>query len=154
VASASLLLLLFGALMLVVGTQMLRLGDPKAAIHECCPLRCLTTGVTVGLLTGFLGVGGGFLILPALVLFAGLEMKPAIGTSLAVIAVNCFGGLIGQMHYEIFDRLLHWVFYWQRWPECLRDRRWQKCFPLPCDAVLPGALCCWVLHWSHGICWS
>ena len=43
-----------------------------------------------------LGVGGGFLIFPALVLFAGLEMKPAIGTSLAIIAFNCAGGLIGQ----------------------------------------------------------
>jgi uncharacterized membrane protein YfcA len=59
--------------------------------------------VTVGVLTGFLGVGGGFLILPALVLFAGLEMKTAIGTSLAVIAVNCFGGLLGQLRYVNFD---------------------------------------------------
>ncbi len=92
--------------MLVVGTQMLRCGEAKTVSHECRPMRCLATGVAVGLLTGFLGVGGGFLILPALVLFAGLEMKPAIGTSLAVIAVNCFGGLIGQMHYVSFDWLL------------------------------------------------
>ena len=55
--------------------------------------------MAVGILTGFLGVGGGFLILPALVLFAGLEMKPAIGTSLAIIAVNCLGGLVGQLRY-------------------------------------------------------
>jgi uncharacterized membrane protein YfcA len=101
--SAPVLLLLFGALMLVVGTQMLRHGDVKSASHECRPLRCLATGVAVGVLTGFLGVGGGFLILPALVLFAGLEMKPAIGTSLAVIAVNCGGGLIGQLRYVSFD---------------------------------------------------
>jgi len=104
--SAPVLLLLFGALMLVVGTQMLRHGDVKSASDECRPLRCLATGVAVGVLTGFLGVGGGFLILPALVLFAGLEMKPAIGTSLAVIAVNCLGGLIGQMRYVSFDWLL------------------------------------------------
>jgi uncharacterized protein len=104
--SAPVLLLLFGALMLVVGLRMLRSGEPKAQSNRCRPLRCLATGVAVGVLTGFLGVGGGFLILPALLLFAGLEMKPAIGTSLAVIAVNCFGGLIGQMRYVKFDWLL------------------------------------------------
>ena len=101
--SAPMLLLLFGTLMLVVGTRMLRNVETEAVDHECRPLRCLAAGVAVGVLTGFLGVGGGFLILPALVLFAGLEMKPAIGTSLAVIAVNCFGGLIGQLHYVSFD---------------------------------------------------
>jgi hypothetical protein len=101
--SAPVLLLLFGALMLVVGIRMLRSGESTAQSQQCRPVRCLAIGVTVGVLTGFLGVGGGFLILPALVLFAGLEMKTAIGTSLAVIAVNCFGGLLGQLHYVNFD---------------------------------------------------
>ncbi len=104
--SGPLLLLLFGALMLVVGTQMLRHGEVKVVLHECLPLRCLATSAAVGVLTGFLGVGGGLLILPALVLLAGLEMRLAIGTSLAVIAVNCFGGLIGQMRCVNFDWLL------------------------------------------------
>ena len=94
---------LFGALMLVVGIRLLRNGEAKAVAHECRPVRCLAIGVAVGVLTGFLGVGGGFLILPALVLFAGLEMKPAIGTSLAIIAVNCVGGLVGQLRYVNFD---------------------------------------------------
>jgi uncharacterized membrane protein YfcA len=75
----------------------------KAAAQKCRPVRCLAVGSAVGGLTGFLGVGGGFLILPALVLFAGLEMKPAIGTSLAIIAVNCVGGLVGQLRYVNFD---------------------------------------------------
>jgi hypothetical protein len=101
--SAPVLLLLFGALMLVVGIRMLRSGESTAQSQQCRPLRCLATGVAVGVLTGFLGVGGGFLILPALVLFAGLEMKTAIGTSLAVIAVNCLGGFIGQLRYVDFD---------------------------------------------------
>jgi uncharacterized membrane protein YfcA len=101
--SAPMLMFLFGALMLVVGIRLLRNGEAKAVAHECRPLRCLAIGIAVGVLTGFLGVGGGFLILPALVLFAGLEMKPAIGTSLAVIAVNCLGGLIGQLRYANFD---------------------------------------------------
>jgi uncharacterized membrane protein YfcA len=101
--SAPVLLLLFGALMLVVGIRMLRSSESTAQSQQCRPLRCLAIGVVVGVLTGFLGVGGGFLILPVLVLFAGLEMKTAIGTSLAVITVNCFGGLIGQMRYVNFD---------------------------------------------------
>ena len=101
--SASVLLLLFGVLMLVAGTRMLRNGATTMPSHQCRPSRCLAAGIAVGILTGFLGVGGGFLILPALVLFAGLDMKPAIGTSLAVIAVNCLGGLIGQLRYVNFD---------------------------------------------------
>jgi hypothetical protein len=101
--SAAMLMFLFGALMLVVGIRLMRTGELKTVANACRPLRCLAAGVAVGVLTGFLGVGGGFLILPALVLFAGLEMKPAIGTSLAIIAVNCVGGLIGQLHYGRFD---------------------------------------------------
>jgi uncharacterized membrane protein YfcA len=101
--SAPVLLLLFGALMLVVGVRMLRKNETDMQPQQCRLWRCLGVGVMVGGLTGFLGVGGGFLILPTLVLFAGLEMKTAIGTSLAVIAVNCFGGLLGQLHYVHFD---------------------------------------------------
>jgi len=82
---------------------MLRKNGTDMQPQQCRLWRCLGVGVTVGVLTGFLGVGGGFLILPALVLFAGLEMKTAIGTSLAVIAVNCFGGLLGQLRYVNFD---------------------------------------------------
>lgn len=101
--SASMLLLLFGSLMLVAGMRMLRCDATARQSQPCHPLRCLAAGIAVGVLTGFLGVGGGFLILPALVLFAGLDMKSAIGTSLAVIAVNCLGGLIGQLRYVNFD---------------------------------------------------
>ena len=101
--SAPMLMFLFGALMLLVGIRLLRNGAVTAAAQECRPERCLAVGSAVGVLTGFLGVGGGFLILPALVLFAGLEMKAAIGTSLAIIAVNCIGGLVGQLRYANFD---------------------------------------------------
>lgn len=97
--SALVLLLLFGALMLVVGARLLLKNEADTQPQRCRLWRCLGAGVAVGILTGFLGVGGGFLILPALVLFAGLEMKRAIGTSLAIIAVNCLGGLVGQLRY-------------------------------------------------------
>jgi hypothetical protein len=54
-------------------------------------------GFGVGLLTGFLGVGGGFLIVPALTLFAGLPIHAAIGTSLLVIAANSAAGVVGHL---------------------------------------------------------
>lgn len=51
-------------------------------------------GALVGMLTGFVGVGGGFLYVPTLVLLAGLEMQPAIGTSLALIMISCIAGVL------------------------------------------------------------
>src|SRR5688572_1835086 len=53
------------------------------------------TALAVGLLTGLVGIGGGFLIVPALVLLARVPMKHAVGTSLVVIAMNTFSGYVG-----------------------------------------------------------
>lgn len=52
-------------------------------------------GIGVGVLTGVVGVGGGFLIVPALVLLSGLPMKQAVGTSLAIVALKSFAGFAG-----------------------------------------------------------
>ena len=98
------LLASFAVLMLVVATVMLarrgrpaglsRADEPILTItphFTCdCPraLKVLVTGIAVGLLTGFLGVGGGFLVVPALVLALSLALPEAVGTSLLVIAVN------------------------------------------------------------------
>ncbi len=60
-------------------------------------------GFGVGVLTGFLGVGGGFLIVPALVMFGGLGMKEAVGTSLFIIFLNCVAGLVGHASQNNFD---------------------------------------------------
>jgi hypothetical protein len=60
----------------------------------------VAAGIALGFLTGVMGVGGGFLIVPALVLLLGLEMKTAVGTSLGVIALNAasgFAGYLGQV---------------------------------------------------------
>jgi uncharacterized membrane protein YfcA len=67
-------------------------------------------GVAVGLLTGVLGVGGGLLIVPALVLLVGLPMTQAIGTSLIVIAANSFAGLVGYLSTPGFDLNLTMIF--------------------------------------------
>jgi uncharacterized membrane protein YfcA len=54
-------------------------------------------GIGVGILTGLVGVGGGFLIVPALVLLSGIPMKTAVGTSLAIVAAKSYAGFIGYM---------------------------------------------------------
>ena len=54
-----------------------------------------THGIGIGILTGIVGVGGGFLIVPALVLLSGLPMKLAIGTSLAIVAAKSYAGFVG-----------------------------------------------------------
>jgi uncharacterized membrane protein YfcA len=67
--------------------------DPKAA-----SLRLLIpVAICVGLVTGIVGIGGGFLIVPALVLLGRIAMKQAVGTSLLVIAMNCASGLVGYL---------------------------------------------------------
>jgi len=97
------LMLLFAGLMLVVATIML-IRPHRAEGHHVPNLpRELAAGFGVGVLTGFFGVGGGFVIVPALVVFGGLGMKAAVGTSLFVIAVNCAAGLVGHATQEDLD---------------------------------------------------
>ncbi len=105
--SSSLLMLLFSALMLIVGALMLAGRKPVSASNaRCSAFRCIPAGFVVGLVTGFLGVGGGFLIVPALIWITGLDAKRAIGTSLGIIAINSAAGLSGQLHYAHWDWLL------------------------------------------------
>lgn len=93
------ILVSLAVVMLVVGGLMLRSGrrDEPGASDRPPPARriawVLGAGLAVGVLTGFLGVGGGFLIVPALTLVARLPVKHAIGTSLLVIAINCASGI-------------------------------------------------------------
>jgi uncharacterized membrane protein YfcA len=88
--SGAWLMLLFGTLMLVAGVAMYRRRMADAVEKTRKNFLVLAAcGAGVGFLTGFLGVGGGFLIVPALVLFLGEPMKPAIGTSLFIIGANC-----------------------------------------------------------------
>lgn len=63
----------------------------------------ISTGIALGFLTGVMGVGGGFLIVPALVLLLGLEMKQAVGTSLGAIALNAASGFLGYLGQVSMD---------------------------------------------------
>lgn len=97
--SPELLLLLFSFVMLAAGLSMLRRRGPAGGQAGARRdwRRLVPAGFGLGLLTGFLGVGGGFLAVPALVLFAGLPMPAAVGTSLAVIAANSAAGFVGTL---------------------------------------------------------
>jgi hypothetical protein len=91
-------MLSFAGLMIVLGIRML---VPRKSLlqpePECHPARCLLAGAGVGVLTGFLGVGGGFLLMPALVKFARLPIRVATGTSLAIIAANSASGFVSHL---------------------------------------------------------
>jgi uncharacterized membrane protein YfcA len=66
-------------------------------------VKIVTAGLAVGFLTGFLGVGGGFVIVPALVLALDLPMSAAVGTSLVIIAINSLASLVARTGYDHVD---------------------------------------------------
>lgn len=102
-----LLLGLFAILMLFAALPMIRKakgssGGPKGPRSSLIILQ----GIWVGFLTGLVGAGGGFLIIPALVFLAGLPFKTAAGTSLLIIAVNSLIGFLG----DVLNYPMDWPF--------------------------------------------
>lgn len=101
------LLVGFALMMVATSVAMLRgrrprQDDENAAASgtgrtELPVFRVLLDGAVVGLITGLVGAGGGFLVVPALVLLGGLPMAAAVGTSLVVIAMKSFAGLAGYL---------------------------------------------------------
>ncbi len=117
-------LTLFALVMYAAAWKMFKPARPKAhrsvgaaaVVTEgvCASNHCLAHvamhGVLVGALTGLVGVGGGFLIVPALVLLSGLSMKQAIGTSLAIVAIKSYAGFAGYAGAVAIDYRLMAVF--------------------------------------------
>lgn len=104
--SPAALLLSIAALMIVIAVLMLiKRHDNRDVIihHGRSKFKALLAGLIVGLLTGILGIGGGFLVVPALVLFCDISMKDAVGTSLLIVAIDCCAGLLGHLRYGGFD---------------------------------------------------
>ncbi len=104
------LLLLFAFVMLMASYSMIRKQqnqyNPSGQIQYNYPM-IVAEGILVGAMTGLVGAGGGFLIIPGLVLLAKLPMKKAVGTSLIIIAVNSFIGFMGDIKNENF---IDWKF--------------------------------------------
>lgn len=106
------LLLAFAAIMVIAGVRMMMptkaaggsCALPGGGVHwrSCLP-KAIATGAVVGFLTGLLGVGGGFLIVPTLTLVLGLPMAATVGTSLVIIVINSVAGFaahLGDLHID------------------------------------------------------
>jgi uncharacterized protein len=112
----SVVLFLFGNLLLIISFwtfwQKPHTGPPHpetGCAHQfswACAIKGLIIGWTVGLLIGFFGVGGGFLIVPALMLMMDFPIRLAIGTSFLTIACISLGGILGHLHITQLNFLL------------------------------------------------
>jgi uncharacterized membrane protein YfcA len=99
------LLVLFAVLMLVTAFAMMRRSSsasdppdlPEGRLRDLPRTKIVLEGLAVGAVTGLVGAGGGFLVVPALVLLGRLPMRVAVGTSLLVIAMKSFAGFAGYV---------------------------------------------------------
>lgn len=104
------IMVLFSILMIAASISMIRGGEGKSESEDQeqkfnYPL-ILVEGAVVGVLTGLVGAGGGFLIIPALVVLSKLPMKEAVGTSLLIIAAKSLIGFTGDLRNMEVD----WIF--------------------------------------------
>ncbi|HHL32375.1 MAG TPA: sulfite exporter TauE/SafE family protein [Oceanospirillales bacterium] len=85
-------LVLFSLVMVAAAFMMMKKSKLQATDHERHTVKITIDGLIVGIITGIVGVGGGFLIVPALVLMGGLNMRNAVATSLIIIAMKSYSG--------------------------------------------------------------
>jgi uncharacterized membrane protein YfcA len=107
VTKSILMMLLFAVLMVAASYSMIK-KDKKKKEGDLGPQKfnypvILLEGAIVGIITGLVGAGGGFLIIPALVLLSKLPMKEAVGTSLVIIAAKSLIGFFGESGETIID---------------------------------------------------
>ena len=99
-------MLLFAVVMFVAAFNMIRKETPCTAAGNDRQLhltKALIRGVETGILTGLLGAGGGFIIIPVLLFSFHLDMKEAVGTSLLIIAMNSLFGFLGDLAHHQFN---------------------------------------------------
>ena len=104
------IMLFFAVLMLAASLSMILGSKEKDSTSEAKSdpnyALLMPLGLLTGLVTGLVGAGGGFIIVPILVLLAGLPMKTAVGTSLFIVSVNSLIGFLGDLGHQEID----WVF--------------------------------------------
>lgn len=103
VTKGTFLLLLFAIMMVGASYSMMRGGDfVREKEKKDRRILLIVDGLLIGTLTGMVGAGGGFIIIPALVFMGGIVMKEAVGTSLLIIAANALFGFTGDLtHYRM-----------------------------------------------------
>lgn len=103
ISKAKLVMILFSLVMFAASSRMIRkprhktLARPEV-LTSAMPL--VTQGLLIGGISGLVGAGGGFLIIPTLVFFANLPMRKAIGTSLTIIAIQSLIGFTGDLVHQ------------------------------------------------------
>lgn len=106
-SKSKLIMLVFALVMLAASLRMIRKPKTTTASIEPKPIAAVSLmiqGVLIGVISGIVGAGGGFLIIPALVFFAHLSMRKAIGTSLTIIAIQSLIGFMG----DVFIQDIQW----------------------------------------------
>ncbi len=98
VSKNDLIMIVFSILMMAAAIAMIRKSKPIPEGLKTNYIQLGFIGFVVGIVTGFLGAGGGFLIIPALLFFANLPMKQAVGTSLLIIFINSSIGFAGDLY--------------------------------------------------------
>jgi uncharacterized membrane protein YfcA len=93
-----LIMIVFAVMMIAASFSMIRKTNAYIQSSGTNYLQLAIIGGIVGIVTGFLGAGGGFLIIPALLFFANLPMKQAVGTSLLIIFINSSIGFAGDLY--------------------------------------------------------
>ncbi len=103
------MMIIFSALLITAAVLILkkkRINEKQLKPKKTPRALLLFLGVMIGLLAGLVGVGGGFLIVPILILVANIPMKKAVGTTLLIIALNSTLGFIGHL----FNKTIDWAF--------------------------------------------
>lgn len=156
--SGAVQMMIFAGVMLVAAIMMFRENAHKRRRAEGAPQarwKTMLEGAGVGVLTGLVGVGGGFLIVPALVLLVGLPMHLAVGTSLVIIALNAASGFVKYLDVlSDTGQSVHWgligllgivgivgSFAGGRVGQCVSQSRLRKAFAL--FLVVMGAFVLW-----------
>ncbi len=102
ITKSMLTMILFAFLMILASVSMIRNGNATVSDGNAVKpdyLRTILYGVAIGFITGLLGAGGGFMIIPALIMLMKMPMKEAVGTSLLIIALNSLLGFAGDVAF-------------------------------------------------------